>query len=113
MDEKERHAAGMKVRRKVLGETHVDRSIDAPAAFLHTNVVGTFTLLEAGASDGRLSRAMLDGLAADAPDVAARVRPHLAEHSPEARLAQPRRLISRRQRNGERYVQDGDDQEPA
>ncbi len=27
MDEKERHAAGMKVRRKVLGETHVDRSI--------------------------------------------------------------------------------------
>lgn len=27
MDEKERHAAGMKVRRKVLGEAHVDRSI--------------------------------------------------------------------------------------
>ena len=27
MDEKDRHAAGMKVRRKVLGEAHVDRSI--------------------------------------------------------------------------------------
>jgi dTDP-glucose 4,6-dehydratase len=27
-------------------ETHVDRSIDGPAAFLQTNVVGTFTLLE-------------------------------------------------------------------
>jgi dTDP-glucose 4,6-dehydratase len=28
-------------------ETHVDRSIDAPAAFVRTNVVGTFELLEA------------------------------------------------------------------
>ncbi len=28
-------------------ETHVDRSIDAPAAFIQTNVVGTFALLEA------------------------------------------------------------------
>lgn len=28
-------------------ETHVDRSIDAPAAFVDTNVVGTCTLLEA------------------------------------------------------------------
>jgi dTDP-glucose 4,6-dehydratase len=28
-------------------ETHVDRSIDAPAPFLQTNVVGTVTLLEA------------------------------------------------------------------
>jgi dTDP-glucose 4,6-dehydratase len=27
-------------------ETHVDRSIDSPQAFLDTNVVGTFTLLE-------------------------------------------------------------------
>jgi dTDP-glucose 4,6-dehydratase len=27
-------------------ETHVDRSIDAPAEFIHTNVVGTFALLE-------------------------------------------------------------------
>jgi len=27
-------------------ETHVDRSIDGPAAFVETNVVGTFTLLE-------------------------------------------------------------------
>jgi dTDP-glucose 4,6-dehydratase len=28
-------------------ESHVDRSIDGPAAFVHTNVVGTFRLLEA------------------------------------------------------------------
>jgi len=28
-------------------ESHVDRSIDGPAAFVHTNVVGTFALLEA------------------------------------------------------------------
>jgi dTDP-glucose 4,6-dehydratase len=28
-------------------ETHVDRSIDAPAAFIQTNVVGTFELLDA------------------------------------------------------------------
>jgi dTDP-glucose 4,6-dehydratase len=28
-------------------ETHVDRSIDGPAAFVRTNVVGTFSLLEA------------------------------------------------------------------
>ncbi|HUF87691.1 MAG TPA: dTDP-glucose 4,6-dehydratase [Thermohalobaculum sp.] len=28
-------------------ESHVDRSIDGPAAFLETNIVGTFTLLEA------------------------------------------------------------------
>ena len=27
-------------------ESHVDRSIDGPAAFVHTNLVGTFTLLE-------------------------------------------------------------------
>ena len=28
-------------------ESHVDRSIDGPAPFIQTNVVGTFTLLEA------------------------------------------------------------------
>jgi dTDP-glucose 4,6-dehydratase len=28
-------------------ETHVDRSIDSPAAFIHSNLVGSFTLLEA------------------------------------------------------------------
>lgn len=28
-------------------ESHVDRSIDGPADFIHTNVVGTYTLLEA------------------------------------------------------------------
>lgn len=27
-------------------ESHVDRSIDGPAAFVHTNVMGTYTLLE-------------------------------------------------------------------
>ena len=28
-------------------ESHVDRSIDGPATFVHTNVIGTFTMLEA------------------------------------------------------------------
>src|SRR5690606_27080316 len=28
-------------------ESHVDRSIDRPTAFVHTNVLGTFTLLDA------------------------------------------------------------------
>ncbi len=28
-------------------ESHVDRSIDGPAAFIQTNIVGTYTLLEA------------------------------------------------------------------
>ena len=27
-------------------ESHVDRSIDGPAAFMHTNILGTYTLLE-------------------------------------------------------------------
>jgi dTDP-glucose 4,6-dehydratase len=31
-------------------ETHVDRSIDGPAEFIHTNLVGTFTMLEAARS---------------------------------------------------------------
>lgn len=31
----------------VAAETHVDRSIDGPAAFVDTNIVGTFQLLEA------------------------------------------------------------------
>lgn len=39
-------------------ESHVDRSIDGPAAFIETNIVGTYTLLEA-------VRAYYDGLAAD------------------------------------------------
>jgi dTDP-glucose 4,6-dehydratase len=30
-------------------ETHVDRSIDRPSAFIQTNMIGTFTLLEAAA----------------------------------------------------------------
>ncbi|MBC8009435.1 MAG: dTDP-glucose 4,6-dehydratase [Burkholderiales bacterium] len=42
-------------------ESHVDRSIDAPAAFLQTNVVGTFTLLQA-------ARAHHAGLAGPARD---------------------------------------------
>src|SRR6476620_8215857 len=28
-------------------ESHVDRSIDGPGAFVHTNVIGTYTMLEA------------------------------------------------------------------
>ena len=38
-------------------ESHVDRSIDGPAAFIHTNLVGTYTLLEAA----RAHHASLDG----------------------------------------------------
>lgn len=42
-------------------ESHVDRSIDGPAAFIETNIIGTYTLLEAARSywqalpDGRKS----------------------------------------------------------
>ena len=39
-------------------ESHVDRSIDAPDAFVHTNVTGTLTLLKASA-------AHVDGLTAE------------------------------------------------
>jgi dTDP-glucose 4,6-dehydratase len=39
-------------------ESHVDRSIDGPAAFIETNIVGTYTLLEA-------SRAYWNSLAVD------------------------------------------------
>jgi dTDP-glucose 4,6-dehydratase len=42
-------------------ESHVDRSITGPGAFVTTNVVGTFTLLQA-------ARAHWDGLAGDAKD---------------------------------------------
>ncbi|TAM24832.1 MAG: dTDP-glucose 4,6-dehydratase [Candidimonas sp.] len=31
-------------------ESHVDRSIDGPAEFIHTNIVGTYTLLQAARS---------------------------------------------------------------
>ena len=33
-------------------ESHVDRSIDGPAAFIQTNLVGTFTMLEAARAAG-------------------------------------------------------------
>lgn len=33
-------------------ETHVDRSIDEPGSFIHTDVVGTYTLLEAARERG-------------------------------------------------------------
>ena len=34
-------------------ESHVDRSIDGPAAFIDTNIVGTYTLLEAARAYGQ------------------------------------------------------------
>jgi dTDP-glucose 4,6-dehydratase len=40
----ERHRPGAVVH--LAAESHVDRSIDAPAAFIQSNVVGTFTVLE-------------------------------------------------------------------
>jgi dTDP-glucose 4,6-dehydratase len=43
-------------------ESHVDRSIDGPRTFVHTNVVGAFELLDAA----RQFRARLDGAARDA-----------------------------------------------
>ena len=36
-------------------ESHVDRSVDSPAAFIQTNIVGTYTLLEASLSYWRCS----------------------------------------------------------
>ena len=42
-------------------ESHVDRSIDGPAAFIQTNIVGTYTLLEA-------ARAYWNGLDAERRD---------------------------------------------
>jgi dTDP-glucose 4,6-dehydratase len=47
-------------------ETHVDRSIDGPAEFIRTNIVGTYTLLEAAR----------DYHAALPPEAAARFRFH-------------------------------------
>src|SRR6266481_4227317 len=35
-------------------ETHVDRSIDGPAEFINTNVVGTYVLLEAALTHWRV-----------------------------------------------------------
>jgi dTDP-glucose 4,6-dehydratase len=37
-------------------ESHVDRSITGPAAFVQTNLVGTFTLLEAARRPGEMKR---------------------------------------------------------
>ena len=43
-------------------ESHVDRSIDGPAPFLQTNIVGTYTLLEASLAHWRaLPRGSRDG----------------------------------------------------
>jgi dTDP-glucose 4,6-dehydratase len=42
-------------------ESHVDRSIDGPGDFVHTNLVGTFTMLDA-------ARSYWDELAGDAKD---------------------------------------------
>ena len=50
-------------------ESHVDRSIDGPAAFVQTNIVGTYTLLEA-------ARQYWKGLQATAPEKAAAFRFH-------------------------------------
>ncbi|MBM3547132.1 MAG: dTDP-glucose 4,6-dehydratase [Alphaproteobacteria bacterium] len=43
-------------------ESHVDRSIDGPSAFIHTNVIGTFNLLQAALGHWRA----LEGAAKDA-----------------------------------------------
>lgn len=51
-----------------------------------------FDLVEVGAGDGRLSRDVLDGLAASEPQVREAVRLHLVERSPAARADQVRTL---------------------
>ena len=50
-------------------ESHVDRSIDGPAAFIETNIVGTYTLLEA-------ARQYWNGLKSNNPDKAKGFRFH-------------------------------------
>ncbi|HDZ49557.1 hypothetical protein LCGC14_0030060 [marine sediment metagenome] len=50
-------------------ESHVDRSIDGPAAFIQTNIVGTYILLEA-------VRNYWKGLQANAPEKASAFRFH-------------------------------------
>ena len=50
-------------------ESHVDRSIDGPAAFMQTNIIGTFTLLEE-------ARRHWKALGQSAPDKAALFRFH-------------------------------------
>lgn len=50
-------------------ESHVDRSIDGPAAFIQTNIVGTYSLLE-------VARHYWKGLQKSAPDKAAAFRFH-------------------------------------
>ena len=50
-------------------ESHVDRSIDGPAAFIQTNIVGTYTLLEA-------VRHYWKGLQASTPEKASAFRFH-------------------------------------
>src|SRR5690554_6241087 len=50
-------------------ESHVDRSIDGPAAFMETNIIGTYTLLEA-------TRAYWKQLQETAPEKAADFRFH-------------------------------------
>ena len=53
-----------------------------------------FTLVEAGAGDGRLSHAMLRGLNKVAPRVCAHTHLHLVERSAAARAAQPAMLAA-------------------
>jgi dTDP-glucose 4,6-dehydratase len=56
----ERHSPGAVLH--LAAESHVDRSIDGPADFVRTNLLGTFTLLE----EARRHRERLDGPGRDA-----------------------------------------------
>ncbi|PWW00237.1 dTDP-glucose 4,6-dehydratase [Hoeflea marina] len=53
--------AGIDIVMHLAAESHVDRSIDGPEAFIETNIIGTFRLLAA-------SRAYRDGLPAERRD---------------------------------------------
>ena len=84
-------------------ESHVDRSIDGPAAFIQTNLVGTFTMLEAARAAGvtalpphlhrrgvRIARPERPGVHRDHA-----VRPALAVLGVEGRLRPSRARVGR------------------
>ena len=76
-------------------EIHVDRSIDGPAAFIHTNIVGTFELLQAATAYWRgLGRTPASGSACCSLDGRG-VRIARPQHTPFNEL---NRLLSRARR---------------
>ena len=73
-------------------ETHVDRSIDGPAAFVETNVVGTFSLLEAARGTGGAAAA--DASARRSASCTSRPTRSTARSGPTSRRSPRRRPTS-------------------